>query len=356
MSALPMPIRSTLASRPGWLIVILLSLLALPFSAQAQIANPPRPTFTAVTANSLTMTWATVAGATGYEWVRRLPDDRIQPSGQTDASTTSVTLTGLDPGKLYGYIVHTIVNGQKSTGSGVASQYTSPIAPRNLRAVCVAGTVAQLVWDDSSGATAYEVKIDSGVWQSRGKTTSRVFSQLALNTAYTFHVRALIPVDPNFSLLEALSAESSLTVTTQAAHVDPPTNLQTSEITQSGIKLTWGASPTSGVTSYEVSVNGGAWVDSGGDLEHSFTGLDPDTRYRLRARAKTSANTSCPASAAAVSTLPNPPAAPTGLTTSGITQTAITLTWSAAARAVSYEVQGGTHTSWHSVGAALTYE
>ncbi|MDE2946147.1 MAG: fibronectin type III domain-containing protein [Chloroflexota bacterium] len=356
MSALPMPIRSTLASRPGWLIVILLSLLALPFSAQAQIANPPRPTFTAVTANSLTMTWATVAGATGYEWVRRLPDDRIQPSGQTDASTRSVTLTGLDPGKLYGYIVHTIVNGQKSTGSGVASQYTSPIAPRNLRAVCVAGTVAQLVWDDSSGATAYEVKIDSGVWQSRGKTTSRVFSQLALNTAYTFHVRALIPVDPNFSLLEALSAESSLTVTTQAAHVDPPTNLQTSEITQSGIKLTWGASPTSGVTSYEVSANGGAWVDSGGDLEHSFTGLDPDTRYRLRARAKTSANTSCPASAAAVSTLPNPPAAPTGLTTSGITQTAITLTWSAAARAVSYEVQGGTHTSWHSVGAALTYE
>ena len=356
MRAFPMSIRSTMASRPGWLIVIVLSLLALPFGAQAQIENTARPTFTAVTANSLTMTWTAVDGATGYEYLRRLPDDRIQPSGQTDASTTSVTFTGLDPGKLYGYIVHTIVNGQKSTGSNVATQWTSPIAPRNLRAICVAGTVAQLVWDESPRATSYEVKIDTGSWQSRASSVSRVFSQLALNTAYTFYVRALIPADNTFSLVDAISAESSLAVTTQAAHVDPPSNLQTSEITNGGIKLAWTASPTNGVTSYEVSANGGAWVDSGSNLEHSFTGLDPDTEYRLRARAKTSAATSCSASADPVETLPNPPAAPTGLATSGITQTAITLTWSAAAHAASYEVQGGTHTSWHSVGAALTYE
>ncbi|MDE2637430.1 MAG: fibronectin type III domain-containing protein, partial [Chloroflexota bacterium] len=301
------------------------------------------------------MTWTAVAGATGYEYFRHLPDDK--DSGQTDASTTSVKITGLEPGKFYGYSVRTIVNGQKSTGSNVASQWTSPIAPRNLRAICVAGTVVQLVWSDSPGAGSYEVKIGSGSWQSRSGSRSRIFSQLALNTAYTFYVRALISADPNFSLLEALSAESSVAVTTQAAHVDPPTNLQTSEITSSGIKLTWEASPTSGVTSYEVSANGGAWVDSGGDLEHSFTGLDPDTSYRLRARAKTSAANSCSASATAVSTLPDPPAAPTSASIDYLdsTQTAIILAWTKAEGATDYQVNGGALTEWTSVGDVATY-
>ncbi|MYE26283.1 MAG: hypothetical protein F4X87_03510 [Chloroflexi bacterium] len=355
MRAFPMPIRSMLASRLGWLLIVLLSLLALPFSAQAQIEETTRPVFTAVTANSLTMTWTAVAGATGYEYARQLPDR--DDSGQTDASTTSVTITGLDSGKRYGYNVRTIVNGQKSNGSNVAVQWTSPIAPRNLRAICVAGTVVQLVWSDSPGAGSYEVKIGSGSWQSRSGSRSRIFSQLALNTAYTFYVRALISADPNFSLLEALSAESSVAVTTQAAHVDPPTNLQTSEITSSGIKLTWEASPTSGVTSYEVSANGGAWVDSGSDLEHSFTGLDPDTSYRLRARAKTSAANSCSARATAVSTLPDPPAAPTSASIDYLdsAQTAIILTWTKAEGATDYQVNGGALTEWTSVGDVATY-
>ncbi|MCE2471757.1 MAG: fibronectin type III domain-containing protein [Anaerolineae bacterium] len=147
----------------------------------------------------------------------------------------------------------------------------------------MAGTIVQLLWDESPGANAYEVKIGSGNWQSRDKSTSRIFAQLTLGTAYTFYVRALVPANDTFATLDAFSGESQITVTTQAAHVDPPTNLQTSEITNNGIKLTWTASPTSGVTSYEVSVNNGAWVDSGSDLEHSFTGLDADTSYQLRA-------------------------------------------------------------------------
>ena len=237
------PTRHFPAARLWWLILVLLSLLALPFGAQAQI-TAPTVTVTAVTANSITIAWTAVSGATGYEYEARLPNES-QPT-QTSASTRSVTITGLQPGTLYGYVVRAIVNGEKSADSNVGVQTTSPIAPGNLRDICVAGTIVQLLWDESPGANAYEVKIGSGNWQSRDKSTSRIFAQLTLGTAYTFYVRALVPANDTFATLDAFSGESQITVTTQAAHVDPPTNLQTSEITNNGIKLTWTASPTSG--------------------------------------------------------------------------------------------------------------
>ncbi|MCY4246583.1 MAG: fibronectin type III domain-containing protein, partial [Chloroflexi bacterium] len=50
------------------------------------------------------------------------------------------------------------------------------------------------------------------------------------------------------------------------------------------------------------------------------------------------------------------PAAPTSLTTSGITQTAITLNWTKSATATTYEVNGGALTEWTDVGDVATYQ
>ena len=300
----------------------------------------PEPRFSAVTSNSLTLEWPAVAGATGYEYQQTLP--RLGSVIAVDATTTSVAFSNLQPGQNYGFIVRTIAGTRQSGNSLTAYTYTSPLAPSNLRATCVAGTIVHLAWNASPPPSSlsappieYDLKVDSHAWEARSTSRARVITQLSVNTNYTFQVRATIS---DRIAGDRSSTPVSLQVTTAAAQIEPPTDLQTSEITNNSVKLTWTASATSSVT-YEVSSDGSTWIDSGTDLEHVFSGLTPETDYQFRARAKSGASTSCPNAAPAVTTTPAPPAAPTGLTTSGNTQTAITLSWTKSAGATAYKVQ-----------------
>ncbi len=300
----------------------------------------PEPRFSAVTSNSLTLEWPAVAGATGYEYQQTLP--RLGSVIAVDATTTSVAFSNLQPGQNYGFIVRTIAGTRQSGNSLTAYTYTSPLAPSNLRATCVAGTIVHLAWNASPPPSSlsappieYDLKVDSHAWEARSTSRARVITQLSVNTNYTFQVRATIS---DRIAGDRSSPPISLQVTTAAAQIEPPTDLQTSEITNNSVKLTWTASATSSVT-YEVSSDGSTWVDSGSDLEHVFSGLTPETDYQFRARAKSGSSTSCPNAAPAVTTTPAPPAAPTSLTTGTITQTAITLSWTKSTGATAYKVQ-----------------
>ncbi len=310
------------------------------FILRTTLPAVPEPSFSAVTSNSFTLEWPAVAGATGYEYQQTLP--RLGSVTAVDASTTSVAFSNLQPGQNYGFIVRTIAGTRQSGNSLTAYTYTSPLAPSNLRATCVAGTIVHLAWNASPPPSSlsappieYDLKVDSHAWEARSTSRARVITQLSVNTNYTFQVRATIS---DRIAGDRSSTPVSLQVTTAAAQIEPPTDLQTSEITNNSVKLTWTASATSSVT-YEVSSDGSTWVDSGTDLEHVFSGLSPETNYQFHARAKSGSSTSCPNSAPAVSTAPNPPAAPTGLTTGTITQTTIVLNWTKSAGATAYKVQ-----------------
>ncbi len=339
-------------SRLMWLLGVLISLLALPFGVQAQ-DWPENVTYSNITTSSLTMSWDVVDGATGYEYIRRLPSDGPVQS-IAGGSTSTITISGLGSATFYGFQLRTVVGNQKSNWTPVNTQYTKPKPPRNLRTICVAGTTTQVAWDApdlsdrNSVATPplnYEIKINNGNWQAQSSSRGRLITQLALNTTYTFRVRALLP--------NAIGDETSAQVTTEAVHIEPPTNLQTSDITSSSITLTWNASTTSTVTAYEVSSDGGAtWVDSGSDLTHSFTSLNEYTSYRLRVRAKSATANSCPVIAEAAKTLSN---SPTGLSTSGITQTAITLSWTKVNGVTAYKVRKDTD-SWATLGDVATHQ
>lgn len=97
--------------------------------------------------------------------------------------------------------------------------------------------------------------------------------------------------------------------------------------TSSSIAISWPAgSDNVGVTSYEVSSNGGAsWTDVGNVLAHTFTGLAPLTSYDLSVRAKDAAgNASTPPLALSVTTDAAPPpvlSAPTATATGSTTAT-----------------------------------
>ncbi|MCY3977181.1 MAG: hypothetical protein OXG23_03690, partial [Chloroflexi bacterium] len=285
-----------LTSRPGWLIVILPILLALPAGAMAQPAAPTASTSN-VSSSGLTLSWTAIAGATGYEYKRLLPDEK--DSGRTNGSTTSVNITGLKSATFYSYAVRAVVGNQKSAWSVTAARFTSPTAPTNLRTTCVAGTVVKLAWNEPPRAENYEIKVDNGGWGSRGATPARIISGLSLNTQYTFHIRAVNSIADD----DSFSPEVSRAVRTLATHVGEPSNLQISEVKEDSFKLTWTASGTSSVT-YEVSTNGIDWTDSGSDTEHVFSNMSRNTSYNIQLRVKSGSVYSCVVKAPLVKTLP----------------------------------------------------
>ena len=71
----------------------------------------------------------------------------------------------------------------------------------------------------------------------------------------------------------------------QATCTDQPTGLQTSNITSSGVRLSWQA--VSGASQYDVSVGGGAeQALASTQRSYDFTGLAADTDHTLRVRAR----------------------------------------------------------------------
>ena len=343
-----------------WLLGILLSLLALPLGAQAQ-SYPRNFRIASPTTNSLTLTWGAVSGATGYEYQIVLPRN-YGVKTVSGGNTTSVTISSLGPSTFYGIQLRTVVNNQRSDWSGVVTRYTQPRVPRNLRTTCVAGTSVQLVWDapDTTGQQSvertpfeYQLRIDSGGWQSKAASRARKITQLTANTTYTFRVRATLRGDGE-SAATTTGDAASLEVTTAAEQIEPPTNLQASSITSSSLDVSWDASSTSSVTDYEVTYAGlGTWISSGGDLSLSFTNLSPDTNYRFTVRAKSGSNYSCASSVFTVRTLAT---APTGLNTSGISQTAITLNWTKADGGTGYKVRKDPSDDWTTLGDVASYE
>ena len=80
----------------------------------------------------------------------------------------------------------------------------------------------------------------------------------------------------------------SATVTTDAAPVvittpGAPRSLSLTE-THNSIVATWRAAANNGGESpirYDIRINSGAWIDTGLDLSHTFSGLSPDTQYTV---------------------------------------------------------------------------
>lgn len=130
-----------------------------------------------------------------------------------------------------------------------------------------------------------------------------------------------------------------------------PTGLTASDITQTGVNLSWTASTDNvGVAAYDV-YRDGTLIQSVTVTSASVTGLTASTTYAFSVKARDAAGNVSPSSNVLnVTTLAPPdtqaPSAPANLTASGITQTSVNLTWTASTDnvgVVGYDVfQGST--------------
>ena len=314
-------------------------------SAAAVKTLPNAPTSPVAVANSataLTLSWtASVGGADTY--LVSKDGTNFVDSG----SDTTHAFSGLSANTAYTLQVKAKNASGESAAVSAASVNTLPAGvpgtPGSPTTSAISASSITLSWTASTGVVdTYEVSkdvTDDDSWvDSGGGDTTHTFSGLTANTAYTLAVRAKNAIG------ESGVASAAEVKTFPAAAPAAPGSPTTSAVSANSITLTWTAS-TGVVDTYEVSSNGTDWVDSGGGgTTHTFTGLSANTAYTLQVKAKNRAGESAAVSAAAVKTLPNPPASPV---TSAITASGMTLSWTASAGgADTYLVSKDGGTTW----------
>lgn len=162
----------------------------------APCSAPGNLTTSNVTANSATFNWLATPGALGYEYV--LDNSPTDPtSGFQVASTTTVTLSGINPGTMYYFHLRAICSNGVPT-SWIAVSFTTPsaapcVAPASVTVTSTSNS-ATLTWPPVTDATGYEYANTSGATPpasgvpTTGLTAS--YSSLAAGTTYYAHVRS----------------------------------------------------------------------------------------------------------------------------------------------------------------------
>jgi len=218
--------------------------------------------------------------------------------------------------------------------SSGSSDTEAPTAPTNLASSNVTETSVDLTWDASSdnvGVDHYTVFKDGS---SIGTTSNTSYSVtgLSASTTYTFTVKAEDAAGNVSNASNAIDVTTNSSADTEAPTA--PTNLASSNVTESSVDLTWDASSDNvGVDHYTVYKDGSS-VGTTANTSYSVTGLSASTTYTFTVKAEDAAgNVSAASNALDVTTQSSAdteaPTAPTNLASSNITETSVDLTWDA---------------------------
>jgi chitodextrinase len=247
---------------------------------------PSGPTGLASTSTGQTtiaVTWTAATddvGVTGYTLYR----DGSQVATQ---SGTSYTYTGLTCGTTYTLAVDAYDAAGNHSGKATSAFTTTacpdtqpPTAPTGLAATSTTQTSVSVRWTastDNVGVTGYTL-YRNGVQSGTQGSTSYTYTALACGTTYTLAVDAYDAAG-NHSTKASGSFTTSACPDTQAPA--PPTGLQTSNVTQTGLSLSWTASTDNvGVGGYDVFANGSKLGTTTG-TSYTATGLTCGTSYTL---------------------------------------------------------------------------
>jgi hypothetical protein len=263
---------------------------------------------------------------------------RIPASGNVDLKSDGYPIGNLTPGTYY-WSVQAIDQAYAGGAWATESSFTLLEAPVASAATNLAVTSLTANWSASAGAIGYRLDVASDIAfttlvtgynnKDVGNVTSATVTGLSPNTVYYYRIKAY----------EAggTSIISSNTITTTTLDIPSiPTATAATAIQQTSFAAKWNSSSTA--TGYRLDVasdngfttmlTGFNNLDVGNVTSYSVIGLTKKTVYYYRVRAYNVGGTSGNSNTITVTTLPNPPSAPTGLSVTSCNNS-VTLTWTA---------------------------
>ncbi|MFT4283763.1 MAG: Ig-like domain-containing protein [Protaetiibacter sp.] len=245
---------------------------------------------------------------------------RSTPSVPTPSNCAppSCTITGLTNGTSYQFSVRAInVHGPGawSTWSDAVIPYGTPQQPAPVVAVAdqyAPNAVISASWNEVSangGSVTYEWRLDGGSWSS-ASTARSTGNQTVQGGVHTFEVRAT----NSGGKRSGVGSAASPNLATQTAPTAPSVSgADVQDGTAPGaIRWTWsgGAASTGGMANitYQVSVDGGGWIDKGTATNHTASGLGAGS-HSIQVRAVNKAGAGAAGNGGA-GTISNPPPNP----------------------------------------------
>ena len=279
---------------------------------------PPSEASVETSQDSVTLSWDAVPGATSYDVVF---------NGKTyHVIGTTLTISGLTPGKKYTYKIR-INNDDGSSSYGATKSVTTlpkpPEVPTNVSAAAAAKAVT-VKWKAAARATNYDVLFGNKVYNVT--TTSKKITGLKSGRTYSYRVRA-----NNAGGSSEYSAVK--TVTTLIPKPEVPTNVSATAKSCS-VTVNWSA--VEDATSYDVWFNGTVYNVTG--TSKTIEGLTPSTSYSYKVRAKNSTGNSAYSTVQKIKTLEKLPDVPSDIEASA-TMNSIVVSWANVEDATDYDVE-----------------
>jgi chitodextrinase len=293
-----------------------------------------------VTQTSLALDWNAASdnvGVVGYDVFRN-------GSKVASPTTTSVSQSGLACGTAYAFAVaardaagNTSAPGQLSVTTSACAvpspgDATPPSAPSGLGISGATSTSVSLTWTasrDNVGVASYRLYVN-GAYASTTAQLGATASGLTCGTAYLFEVDAM-DFEGNESTRAFVTGSTTACLDTQTPTA--PLGVAATSRTATSIALAWTASTDNvGVSGYGL-YRAGSQVGTTSSTNAIFSGLVCNTNYTLAVDASDAAGNRSAKTTVMVATTAcpdtTPPAAPSGLAVSNVTQTSLTLTWNA---------------------------
>jgi|GEM_PF-266079 len=298
---------------------------------------PGRPTVTAKTATSVSLSWTQASPTTGLSYAVRSAAGGALPAGASAAiAGTTAVVSGLASNTSYVFsLVATNASGASAPSADAAAALTLPAVLTGLQVGAITATSVVFTWATPASPTALTYAVTGGGSAVIAGTTATI-TGLTPNTSYTFSVMAT-----NVSGSGAATAASAVRTLANA-----PAGIAVSAVTATGLTLSWTApTPSTGVT-YAVRGSAGGALATGAvatitGTSAAITGLTSNTSYVFSIVAINGTGNSAPsADSAATLTLP---AAVTAVSAGAVTATTVVLNWTAPSNAagLTYTVTGG---------------
>lgn len=263
---------------------------------------------------SVTVSWASVAGATSYD---------LEIDGKVyRVNGTFHRVTGLKPNTSYSYRIRANNADGSSSYSRAKTLRTTSMPPETVKETRSQTTIT-LKWDMVSGASNYDLLFNGTTYRVTG--TSKTISGLTANTSYNYQIRV--------NTTDGSSSYSPVKTVKTLPYA--PATYPTAKATAAAdaVTLTWNAVP--GATEYELYFDGKTYTVTG--TSHKVTGLKDDTSYRYQIRSVNEGGRSSYSPYMTVKTLLKAPDVPTDISFRA-DSTSVTVSWKYMSKVKSYDL------------------